>query len=95
MARAPPEPPSPMTIERIGTFRPNIVLRLLAIASPYYTDKQKNVVLQINQYPPKFKHKRHVLYLSEFLRFKVCVGSRSVDECHDGKTMMVCVIHHP
>lgn len=34
MARAPPEPPSPITTDRIGTRKPNISLKLTAIASP-------------------------------------------------------------
>lgn len=34
MARAPPDPPSPMTTEMMGTRKPNISLRLTAIASP-------------------------------------------------------------
>lgn len=36
MARAPPEPPSPVTIDITGTFRPNIALKLYAIVSPAY-----------------------------------------------------------
>jgi len=35
MARAPPEPPSPMTTDKMGTRKPNISLRLTAIASPW------------------------------------------------------------
>lgn len=34
IAKAPPDPPSPITMDMIGTFRPNIVFKLWAMASP-------------------------------------------------------------
>ena len=34
MARAPPEPPSPIKIDKTGTFKDDISKRFLAMASP-------------------------------------------------------------